>query len=947
MSSRTILPRQEIKRLDNTESRFPSVVRTGDSRKGNFTIKFDDTKTILFDNSLSTKLISYPTTLPISGGFRNVLTSSIITLGTSKNVAVGITNGLMQTFDSFLPFKENTFQELSLTNLDFYKTGSSLEILSGEFGYSIASKTAIRMEFPISASTSLQIKSASIYYYNKAHQKFDEVAPYNISPPYVLPSTGLPVVSIHDTKLFGPFGTPQLSGTQHVRAYQHSYDGSDDPASLKTYYALQTVSHTSSVLLDDRYLATNENTVQLSDYISHPFLLEKAAIEFPFAADSDWMLDQTTFQNNGENNFPDAGGPCITFSILNQNRQTGKRKIVLSGTVIPAADNVVERTTYISGAYQATYLRGFRNFGVPTAVISPNIGFTSFSGTVKMNCNAAIQNSVITFSVPPSIQTWAGSDFNRSFICAVDPYGRSQNSMPTGRGVTGGDFAFVDLTNIIDLGMKNHGTTPSAGTGLTDIGYSPRMYQLISNNSAPYLLYPGDEIIFTISKYRPILSVNPATFNSLGYSNGSHTTKINSGTLKLTLWGSLVKEAKEFHDTLNSAITTEAVHEMIGSETILDQLDLFDKEEFIGTYIDDFVSGTMDILSDDSSIDSTNTPSNARGKWYSSANLNSNNKFFDFKSRISEKQKALYELASFSRNIQISSQERYYDSIPPAIDDILIQTSHRLHAYPLFDEKTNKICTLAHFDQWGSSISNLTWTRSYPFEPAYSTCIRKMIDKFRSRNYYFNGSVGGYFGQPLNFDNNFVIYQTVNSTTSKLVLDKDGSEVTGMKNEDALKYLYGIGDENQCYEYNTVLFGATNRPSTLVSNVSASYGHAGVLLRGWKYGLINANPQYTKTHWKRDHFGYLRDMLEQRHDSKFYFPNGLSQGGVIGQSYIDNSPVAIKFVNVSGTIVRPEETYSSNLSFEATSSLPYFDGFVRNRESPLRTIGIQNFSYLE
>lgn len=934
MSSRTTLPRQEIKRLDNTESRFPSVVRTGDSRKGNFAIKFDDTKTILFEpsNNSSTveTVISYPTTLLISSSFRNVLTSSITVTGNSKKAAVGEVNGVVQISEQWQPFKESTFPELSLTNLSFYKTGSNVDILSGEFDYSIASKTAIRMEYPISENTEFRIQSASIYYYDTVSKKFTEIAPEKVTPPYVPAVTGVPRVPIHDAKLFGPFGTPQLSGSAYVRVYDHARN-STLVASASIYSALQTLNNTASVLLDDSYLASDNQVISLSDYISHPFLLEKANIRLPFSASANWF-ETTTFQNNSENNFPDAGGPCITFSLLCQNKISKKRKILLSGTIIPSSDNIAQRMEYASGSTTVTYLNGFLNFGTPTAVVTRGLGAISFTDEIQLNCVTSIQNSVISFNTNDSNKTWSGNNFADSFICAVDPYGRSHDSKISARGLQGKDFSFVSLDNVVDLGTKLYGS--ASGAGALD-GYSPKIYQLVSHNEAPFILYPEDEIVLAVSKYRPILSVNGATFNSLQYTNSSHNVGITSGSLKLTLWGSLVKEGKEHHDTLNSALTTNSVHELIGAEMLLDQLDIFDREELVGTYIDDVVSGSM------------TTAQDTRGKWYSSANINNSADFLSYKTRFSEKFKKKYELISFSRTIQATSQERYYDSIPPAIDDILIQTSHRLHAYPLFDEKTNKICTLAHFDQWGSSISNLTWTRSYPFEPAYSTCIRKMIDKFRSRNYYFNGSVGGYFGQPLNFDNNFVIYQTVNSTTSKLVLDKDGSEVTGMKNEDALKYLYGIGDENQCYEYNTVLFGATNRPSTLVSNVSASYGHAGVLLRGWKYGLINANPQYTKTHWKRDHFGYLRDMLEQRHDSKFYFPNGLSQGGVIGQSYIDNSPVAIKFVNVSGTIVRPEETYSSNLSFEATSSLPYFDGFVRNRESPLRTIGIQNFSYLE
>jgi len=79
-----------------------------------------------------------------------------------------------------------------------------------------------------------------------------------------------------------------------------------------------------------------------------------------------------------------------------------------------------------------------------------------------------------------------------------------------------------------------------------------------------------------------------------------------------------------------------------------------------------------------------------------------------------------------------------------------------------------------------------------------------------------------------------------------------------------------------------------------------------------------------------DHFGQFRDMLEQRLDTKFYH-----RESTLGPAGPGSSPVSIKFVTQKGVATLPEYTYSSNLSTEYTSSLPYFDGLVRNREEPL------------
>jgi hypothetical protein len=46
---------------------------------------------------------------------------------------------------------------------------------------------------------------------------------------------------------------------------------------------------------------------------------------------------------------------------------------------------------------------------------------------------------------------------------------------------------------------------------------------------------------------------------------------------------------------------------------------------------------------------------------------------------------------------------------------------------------------------------------------------------------------------------------------------------------------------------------------------------------------------------------------------------------------VTSSPVQVKFVDSFGKLTNPENTRAQNLSFEATSSLPYFDGDTRNR----------------
>lgn len=162
------------------------------------------------------------------------------------------------------------------------------------------------------------------------------------------------------------------------------------------------------------------------------------------------------------------------------------------------------------------------------------------------------------------------------------------------------------------------------------------------------------------------------------------------------------------------------------------------------------------------------------------------------------------------------------------------------------------------------------------------------------------------------------------------------------------------------------------------SNMYKSYAFGvSPIIRGWKYGLVNGYPQHTKAIYRRAKYGQLRDMLEQRQDTKFVSINSspldfdavtvdnfnkelqttlTKQTTANGFSGVSDGVVTVNFVakitkidnNGAGKIltrnVSPAETTSQNLSYEVTSSLPYFDGEARHRTyQELRVIKVSSF----
>ena len=196
---------------------------------------------------------------------------------------------------------------------------------------------------------------------------------------------------------------------------------------------------------------------------------------------------------------------------------------------------------------------------------------------------------------------------------------------------------------------------------------------------------------------------------------------------------------------------------------------------------------------------------------------------------------------------------------------------------------------------------------------------------------------------------------------------------------DTSNILFGFGDRSSIkikVSPTTALSYVVGRKNLVERRLTANvaplyYFSLSPIIRGWKYGLIDGNPCYTSCLYRRDRYGQFRDMLEQRLNSAFYtdesnsplkYSMGVEQPAVSGElpvrstfssvnssqiasmpsldSVINEPPIRVNFTrqayieNTRELVYyseKPENTWSSNLSQHATSSLPYFDDISRNR----------------
>jgi hypothetical protein len=160
--------------------------------------------------------------------------------------------------------------------------------------------------------------------------------------------------------------------------------------------------------------------------------------------------------------------------------------------------------------------------------------------------------------------------------------------------------------------------------------------------------------------------------------------------------------------------------------------------------------------------------------------------------------------------------------------------------------------------------------------------------------------------------------------------------------DDATKFLYGFGDSNTICKAidgtDELFIGSTHVAETRETAWDQSrHGLCTSLspvIRGWKYGLRSGFPTYKETYFRRGSYGNFRDMLEQSVDTKYVsFDN---------KNTVGDSPVVVKFVTPQGAITDPANTQLVNMSQNATSSVPYFDGEVNDR--PVQNVKDMNLS---
>lgn len=376
----------------------------------------------------------------------------------------------------------------------------------------------------------------------------------------------------------------------------------------------------------------DDKTVKMSDYISHPFLLEKIVVDFP--AEFEFAPNGVSGDSQNHHSLiysyfadlptdkpsqPKADGHKVmipTFFVLNQRKDNFKFSDIVNvdgtATVInPAGFESLTVTRENNASLTSTpTTRDLVSYGQITF-------FASSSAGAKINLEKALQDGLerdlllditelngqsSSWDATQSLDPITGS-FRLEFPCRISPKTNNNQrvvirqpnlSSPEFRTIYLADFPGGRGHSIIDSNNRslvNGVTSLRPGQSVVIPGPEPTSNPITGetvdsatiDQVSPYILFPEDRLIFGWQYPVPEQSLT-----KLPSSSGQ--TLFNQmklfGETKVYFYGSLLKENKETHNTLNQNLTSNAVHEIIGAEKVLDQFQTNTRHEFTGSFID-------------------------------------------------------------------------------------------------------------------------------------------------------------------------------------------------------------------------------------------------------------------------------------------------------------------------------------------------------------------------
>jgi len=493
---------------------------------------------------------------------------------------------------------------------------------------------------------------------------------------------------------------------------------------------------------------------------------------------------------------------------------------------------------------------------------------------------------------------------------------------------------------------------------------------------SPYLVMPGDKLVFG---WQSPICTGSHLFHEDPSLTNSGSFEILPGRGKIILYGSVLQNDEEKAANSNQPLTSEAAHESIFSDA--DIFDIYDTDPYpfhFGSSLDNLVEGDTSLVTGDRRVISRASDGNhAIGPKDGSYPIFSKRAGFLRGHKLIDSNELIFD--SMCPKIDELMSRDNVMTLNPGFDDGASNsnTGVIVLSYPTLTSSGDA------YDY--SNVAWSRWMASYPFEPRYdgvtrtsglrTTIVQRTASgsnetglRLATHVWLANASrvLRGYHDSTMtqndyqNMLNNiespelFIsssLPKNISVSCNKpqpynmnftLITNEAGESSAGNSFETIDFENKTLGTKinpDSSYFFSRLFFGSgegTFKFPKLIywKDISVKQGQGfglnetfpvtrGVIIRGFKYGLTNIMPTKTNAIFRRDHFGHLRDQLEQRL---------FTRTSATSDTLVDNIPVTIQFRSRgTGQLVDASETNSINLSLYCTSSIPYTDGSARDR----------------
>jgi len=487
----------------------------------------------------------------------------------------------------------------------FFTTGSSISDVGEGFSSPLWSKNKIEILMPVVSASSI----------GPVKGKFSS------SPSAFENSYNSPMAYYNfDRKIWEPIGVGLNFNTSTLRnAIEYIpigfFNGFLFTENVQPIAALHNIGYCGSDFgfpYHPKYHATGSQAIAMSHYITEPFLLEKAIITIGSCS---WEVGSVNLSNVTSN----ITGSINTFFLLNQRRnqnieyskgiyakeygdasEAGKIINTNIPTSIPLSKDQYDasETTYVDTVRDIlgfSQIYSFASGSLAGTYLQPSSPAIGLSKTTKTLADLIPQtdNDIVIESQVSNISgsNWSLTNMALQMSLGVPCFGSlppynviGGNSIVTrynGSAITtdstyigyDGSRTGLNLTQLSTQGLVNDlfvGTNlEPAYTSVVKALTSPRTsFNFVDEKYKvnPYILYPTDHLI--IGCQAPV-SINPVQYTTTYVATPVAESTLTFGPdtdenrYQITLYGSYIKENKEYNDGTNQLLSSNGIHEVI------------------------------------------------------------------------------------------------------------------------------------------------------------------------------------------------------------------------------------------------------------------------------------------------------------------------------------------------------------------------------------------------